>query len=115
MSGGGCGFWSRFLIRAARGQSEGEIWTAGFANGPKAHCRNFESCHMAAAATCNDPKRGSIFLGLEYSFGGLKREGWWFHVHAVISRNLIHMSSDEKNKEEDLNFLPLLGKTGNEW
>ncbi|KAL6512949.1 hypothetical protein OROHE_019739 [Orobanche hederae] len=90
-------------------QSEGEIWTAGFANGlmedQRAHCRNFESCHMAAAATSHDLKR---FWRTEKGRLVVSRS----RVRAVISRNLIHMSSDEKNKEEDLNFLPLLGKKG---
>ncbi|KAL6575935.1 hypothetical protein OROHE_000406 [Orobanche hederae] len=32
--------------------------------GRRAHCRNFESCHMAAAATSHDLKRVRFFWGL---------------------------------------------------
>ncbi|KAL6557641.1 hypothetical protein OROMI_017991 [Orobanche minor] len=79
--GGGCGFWSQFLVQAARGQSDGEIWTAGFANGFMEGLTSEISNHAIWQRRRHlTTQKGVRFLGLEYSFGGLKTEGWCFHV-----------------------------------
>ncbi|KAL6575945.1 hypothetical protein OROHE_000416 [Orobanche hederae] len=57
------------------------LWVLVSVSNSKGSLPEFRIMPYGSGGDISRPKKGPIFLGLEYSFGGLKREGWWFHVH----------------------------------